>query len=83
MSVGSEAFKKKERVYFTEKGRHPNSCYGLWPWIRGPLKVVCQGCGYTMKIDSQTMQPEHLPMDEAVKNWLELKDNKTLAGDWK
>jgi len=79
----NKARKKKEEVYLRERERHPGGCYGVWVWIKGTPKVFCQNCGYTMEINWQSMQLEHLPMDEAVRNCLELQDPKTLAGDWK
>lgn len=40
--------------------KHPGGCYGMWTLRVGLLKALCEGCGYTMKINSATGELEHL-----------------------
>lgn len=55
------------------KEKHPKGCYGMWTWNKGTLKVQCQGCGYTMKIDVRTRKLRHLSTKEALKNHIDFK----------
>lgn len=63
-----------EEVFEKRKTDHPERCFGMWTWIIGTLKVKCQGCGYTMRINPKTCKLEHLDSKkvEAVENCSEV-----------
>lgn len=66
-----------QEVYERERERHPDPdlCYGEWTWIEGTLKVKCQSCGYTMKINPKTKKLEHLDSPtEATKDCLIIQE---------